>query len=309
MVEKRPRVLVLLCTFNGEKFLSQQLNSIFHQKDVEVQVIANDDGSTDGTVKILESWELQGLVSKILHTDRVGSTKGFQYLAKTVVTENVDYFAFSDQDDIWYESKLSKQIDSFRLSDVVMVTSPRDIVDKNGKLIRKSRKFAKDLSWRNAVIENCAPGNTQLISKQGLLLLQDLPAETKYFDSMAFLFLTTFGKVTVTLDPVLAYRIHENNQIGRSMRRNYLQKFFSFFDFLFQAQQFLEFNPDNIPKEMIGSIETLIGIRPYNLFRMGFPSNIAYRQNFFDNFLFSVYLFFPKAIKNWIYCRVRSNRK
>jgi glycosyltransferase involved in cell wall biosynthesis len=306
---KRPQVLVLMCTYNGEKYLNEQLTSIYCQKDVEVQVIVNDDGSVDKTLDILETWKNQGLVWKVIHTNRQGSTNGFHRLARTAASENFNYFAFSDQDDIWYRDKLSKQINYLNTNDALMVTSARDLVTENGKLIHKERRSYKELCWRNALIENCAPGNTQLVSKQGLLYLQDIPTETKYFDSMSYLFLAAFGKVSVIRDSLVAYRIHGNNQIGQLKRRNFFRKLFSFYDLIIQAEQFLMFDRDKISKELIDSIEILIGARSYNPVKMGYPVDIAYRQDFLDNVFFTIYIFFPRIIKNWIYLRVKSERK
>ena len=77
MGDKIPRVTVLLATFNGVKFLDQQLNSLTGQHEVEVEVYANDDGSTDGTVDLLEIWKETGLIKKITRSNQIGSSQAF----------------------------------------------------------------------------------------------------------------------------------------------------------------------------------------------------------------------------------------
>lgn len=101
-------VTVLMSTYNGEKYLEEQIESILNQKGVNVKLLVRDDGSRDGTVKILNQYKSKGLLEYIVG-DNIGFAKSFLYLFGAV-KEPTDYYAFSDQDDIWNESKLYEAI-------------------------------------------------------------------------------------------------------------------------------------------------------------------------------------------------------
>lgn len=309
MDTKRQKVLVLLCTYNGEKFLNQQLESIYCQKDVEVKVIVNDDGSTDQTLDILEFWKKQSLILKTFHSNRIGSTEVFLWLLKISSAMEFDFFAFSDQDDVWHEDKLSQQILEMGKSEALMVTSPRDLINSEGHLIGRTQSLHKDLTWRNALVENSAPGNTQLMSKAGIMYLKDAPAGIKYYDAWTYLVLSTFGSVSLVPTPLIDYRLHEENQLGTLRQKNYYEKLFTLCFFVEQAEQFLSFYRENLPEDVTRSVETLTGRYPFR-FRNGvIPEKIAYRQSVPDNILISFYLLLPPKLKKWIYFRFRSERK
>ena len=104
MVEIKPKVTVILAAFNGVKFIDEQLASIKSQKGVIVEVYANDDGSTDGTLERLACWQNEGLITTLKLSDRIGSTKAFLELLQ--LCSDKTYVAFCDQDDIWDSEKL-----------------------------------------------------------------------------------------------------------------------------------------------------------------------------------------------------------
>lgn len=309
MDSKRQKVLVLLCTYNGEKFLNQQLESIYYQKDVEVKVIINDDGSTDQTLGILEFWKKQSLILKTFHSNRIGSTEAFLSLLKISSAMEFDFFAFSDQDDVWHENKLSKQIKEMDKSEALMVTSPRDLINSDGHVIGRTKSLPKALTWRNALVENSAPGNTQLISKTGIIFFKNAPAGIKYHDAWTYLVLSTFGSVSLVPTPLLEYRLHEENQLGTLRQKKYFERLFTLCFFVEQAEQFLSFYREKLPEDVTRSVETLTGRYPFR-FRNGvIPKKIAYRQSVPDNILISFYLLLPPKLKKWIYFRFRSERK
>ena len=309
MDTKRPKVLVLLCTYNGEKFLKQQLESIYCQIDVEVKVLVNDDGSTDQTLDILEFWKKQGLILETFHSNRIGSTEAFLSLLKTSSAMEFDFFAFSDQDDIWHENKLFKQITEMSKSGALMVTSPRNLINSEGQLIGITKPFHKDLTWKNALVENSAPGNTQLISKVGIMYLIDAPHGIRNYDAWTYLVLSTFGNVSLVTTPLLNYRLHENNQLGTLQKRKCFEKLSTLCFFVEQAEQFLSFYSKNLAEDVTRSIETLTGRYPFR-FRNGVtPNKIVFRQKFLDSTLISFYLLFPPKLKKWIYLRFSSERK
>lgn len=107
-------VNVLLSTYNGEKYLSELLDSVFNQTDVKIVLHIRDDGSTDNTINILKEYESHPLVGSIIYGDNIGYKESFIQLAKKH-SEYCDFVAFCDQDDKWLSNKLSSAIDKLIL--------------------------------------------------------------------------------------------------------------------------------------------------------------------------------------------------
>jgi rhamnosyltransferase len=106
----KPRVCVLLATFNGAAFLEEQLASILGQIGVDIEVFVRDDGSSDGTLLILSSWRERDCRVHLVDDFEVGATgsptKSFFRLFGNVTFTGFDFVALSDQDDIWLPSKI-----------------------------------------------------------------------------------------------------------------------------------------------------------------------------------------------------------
>ena len=122
------RLAVLMSTYNGERYLVDQIESILGQKtDFEYSLIVRDDGSTDKTCDILKQYAAE---NKILFVkgENIGAAKGFMSLL--IDNPGYDYYAFSDQDDIWNENKLQIGVDSIRaFSGPALYCSNCELVD------------------------------------------------------------------------------------------------------------------------------------------------------------------------------------
>jgi len=106
-----PRVLVLLATYNGAKFVAEQIRSVAAQREVEVRVLASDDGSSDGTVELVSRIACEAnLRVEFLpnHPPSGSSTNNFWLLFRGANFDACDYVALCDQDDVWLEEKLSR---------------------------------------------------------------------------------------------------------------------------------------------------------------------------------------------------------
>src|SRR5210317_503301 len=103
MIKNKPTVAILMATYNGEKYLSQQIDSILNQSEVNVHFYISDDGSTDDTINII-----QGYKDKYKKNFKDIFKVNFKYPAKNFlsilpkITEKYNFYAFSDQDDVWY---------------------------------------------------------------------------------------------------------------------------------------------------------------------------------------------------------------
>ncbi len=112
MDNKLPKVAVIMSTYNGEKYIKEQIDSIIAQKDVEIYLYIRDDGSKDNTIKTIEQY-VNSYSDKIIlmKGDNLGYKKSFLDCLKQS-SNNYDYYAFSDQDDVWQNDKCIRAIKS-----------------------------------------------------------------------------------------------------------------------------------------------------------------------------------------------------
>ena len=213
MIEELPKVTVLLAAYNGVKFLEQQLTSLTSQEDVLVEVFANDDGSTDGTVVLLENWKKLGLIASISHSNQIGSSESFLKLLK--LCNEKSFVAFCDQDDVWEARKLITQIKYVTNDKPMAITSRRLHIDEQSEVIAISPNLRLKPCFENAIVENIAPGNTILINRKSVKLINSFKSpQISHYDSWIYLLVSVFGDVIHIQEPLTRYRIHSNNTVG-----------------------------------------------------------------------------------------------
>jgi len=208
-----PKVTILLSTFNGAKFLDEQLTSLSKQVGVQIQVYANDDGSEDSTFKILEYWQERGLIETITTSERIGATRA--YLAMLKNCEDEEFIAFCDQDDIWDPEKIILQVREIDSTKPTMVFSAREYVDSDNRHIGNSQKIRNLPSFNNALIENIAGGNTILLNRNAIKIVNSVDAKDVInYDAWIYLLLSALGECKYIPKTLVRYRIHTNNSIG-----------------------------------------------------------------------------------------------
>ena len=216
------RCVALLCTYNGARFLELQLESLEAQSIGAVDVYVSDDGSTDGTLNILCEWQRRWRrgAFRIASGPRRGFAENFRHLA--ISTEpNADYIAFCDQDDVWHADKLAVAIDALRRAPSSipgLYGSRTRLVDDAGGPIGLSPLFAKPPSFRNAVVQSIAGGNTMVFNRSGFDLFRESVRRTSFVihDWWAYIVVSGVGG-NVHYDPIphINYRQHGANLIGR----------------------------------------------------------------------------------------------
>jgi rhamnosyltransferase len=177
-----PRVAVLLATFNGEKFIASQLASVFGQVGVEIHVIARDDGSSDGSVAALRSYQ-NAMPSKltILEDDEYdGGSAGRNFLAilQQLSEHDYDYFAFCDQDDIWNPVKLAAAIDGMRSANSAGYSSNLIAFDDSQQrawLINKSHPMRQF----DYLFQSASAGCTYVLDQRAFAIVKSVLRENK----------------------------------------------------------------------------------------------------------------------------------
>jgi glycosyltransferase involved in cell wall biosynthesis len=212
-VSSLPKVTVCLATYNGGAYLREQIESLIAQKDIEINIIAGDDGSEDNSVAILNEYFEAGLISRILLFDRIGSTKNFASLLKEC--PNSDFVAFADQDDIWDEQKLGILISKFFANEPQLVFCGRRILKNKMDTKKMHHTLPKRLGFQNALVESSVPGNTIVLNNHAVSLAnQSSIAQVQFFDAYLYLLISALGRVIYVDQPLVQYRIHSKNQVG-----------------------------------------------------------------------------------------------
>lgn len=213
------KIAVLMATYNGERFVSEQIESILQQKDVDVTLIISDDGSTDHTPDIVHNFINKNDSVILCNESRIGgSAKNFYTLMSQASLLDYDFVALSDQDDVWPDHKLSRAIDQITSGKVDGYSS--DVIVVNGRLkttkyIRKSHPQKK----YDFLFESPGPGCTFVITQALWQFLKskidDQVFDFDYHDWWMYACARHHGfRWHIDDAPNLFYRQHANNLIG-----------------------------------------------------------------------------------------------
>ena len=218
---RRPHVAILMCSYNGERFLAEQIDSFERQTHRNWSLVVSDDGSQDGTLEILQayidSWGQERL--KIVQGPQRGFVKNF--LSLTCSTDiDAEFFAWADQDDIWSEDKLHAAL-------AWLQTIPKHIpalycgrtklIDESGTPIGFSPRFCLPPSFANALVQNIGGGNTMVFNQAARDLLQktDDNLIIPSHDWWAYQLISgAGGAIHYDPEPRVLYRQHDGNLVG-----------------------------------------------------------------------------------------------
>ncbi len=216
-------VAVLMCTFNGERFLADQIESILQQDHRNYRIWVSDDGSSDRTLSILDEYRARLGEDKfrIVSGPRRGFASNFLSLLHRPEIE-ADYFAFADQDDIWERNKLSCALAAIgrEVPGVPVVYCSRSrLVDSENIEIGLSPNFRRPPSFRNAIIQSIGGGNTMVIDRSTRELACKADASTVVsHDWWLYLLVTgAGGEMIFDSAPTVRYRQHQSNLVGMNV--------------------------------------------------------------------------------------------
>jgi len=216
--------LVLLATFNGETHLKEQLNSIQNQSKVDTFIVASDDCSSDNTPQLLNEATANQFQLIVLPIQRMGgAAANFFRLLSDADFSKIDYVALSDQDDIWYENKLSKAIDLIVENSADGYSSNVTAFWTNGaqRLVSK----AQPQQEYDYMFESAGPGCTFVLTKKLALNLQEFLSDNQEKCKNVALhdwFIYAFARSHhyswfIDEEPYALYRQHQNNVIGANI--------------------------------------------------------------------------------------------
>ncbi|MDJ1505630.1 glycosyltransferase family 2 protein [Xanthocytophaga agilis] len=211
--ETLPLVSVVMATYNGSRYIAQQLESILGQTYPNIEIIISDDASVDHTQEILQNYAKRyENIRLLLHYENVGYVKNFE---RGIIASTGSLIAPSDQDDIWKPEKITRLVSAINTSDIVYCDS--ELISAEGEplglRLSQIRRFTSFSSVLNFTVGNSAPGHAMLIKRQ--VAEKALPLLACSSHDFWLGFVATFSNGISYLDEVhVQYRQHENNVCG-----------------------------------------------------------------------------------------------
>lgn len=229
----KAKIAICLATYNGEDYLQQQLISIQNQTNQEWKIFLRDDGSIDKTSEIIEEAKVKfgEKLVVIVDNESCGSSKAnfikiINYVLKNNAKDNINYFMFCDQDDVWLPDKIAVSLSKLmRLeissSDSVPIAVHTDlkVVDSNLNLISSSfisySKISPNSNHLNSVlVQNSVTGCTLMINLPLAILIQTIPDDAIMHDWWIAMVAACFGEIAFINKPTILYRQHGSNVVG-----------------------------------------------------------------------------------------------
>lgn len=260
-------VAVVISTYNGEKYITEQILSIQNQVDVNVSIYIRDDGSTDNTVEILKTLKEKEKIKDFFYGPNIGYSLSFTK-ALTSIKEKYDYYAFSDQDDIWEKNKLYIGIKMLINSRSLLYFSSISIVDSSLNYLYK-KEFSRNNNFISNFIRYSAPGCTFIFTNE---LKEKIFLNNASYEILNFLSYDSFimlisnwldVKIIYDNKSYILHRIHNRNatlkrwnifsRIKSEVRNLTLSrtKKFLLINYLLKEYPFPKNNVNNLNKEFI----------------------------------------------------------
>lgn len=227
------KIDILMATYNGEKYIREQIDSILSQTYSNFNLIISDDASSDNILNILDEYENKDERVKVFKQNQnVGVISNFEFLLNKVENE---FFMFADQDDIWEEDKIEKSINELKNEDVDLVYTDLKVVDENLNEISNSywkvknfeKKVYKYNNFESLYLNNYITGCTILCKSKWIKEILPLPKSTKYVihDYWLSLIVSMNGKIKYIAEPTIKYRQHKQNSIGSKRKSDEINDF------------------------------------------------------------------------------------
>lgn len=221
-----PLISVVIASYNGERYIREQLDSILQQTYPNLEIIIIDDKSKDGTLEILKEYaatETPGRIIKLVSNDvNLGYVKNFE---KGFLLANGSLIAPSDQDDVWHKSKISVLYDNITDHEIIYCNS--ELIDENGKSIgKKMSDIRRQRGYHDCLmytIGSWAPGHAMLITKELIHRAAPFPVVMSHDLWLGFV-ATCKGAIRYLDTPLVYYRQHTSNVFGAIKSEGQIKK-------------------------------------------------------------------------------------
>lgn len=235
------KLAVIMSTFNGEKYISEQINSILNQKttyDVSIQILVRDDMSVDGTVKLIS--EIAGHDQRVKLVDSNNENLGVKasFFKLLSIANDFDLVFFSDQDDVWNPDKVEEFMNKATVENVFTKTPAGIYSDAwisdalaqptSEKMSTRYDWKATDVSYQFLSFNYRIVGATYAINDAAVKLVNEVPTEwtpkLNMHDSFIGLLISIYGKNYCINQPLVYYRQHGNNLVGAGTKNKFINQ-------------------------------------------------------------------------------------
>ena len=204
----RKRISVAMATYNGEKYIREQIDSILVQLGEGDEIIISDDGSSDSTINIINSYEDSRIV--VIQGPRNGIVKNFE---NSIINCTKEIIFLADQDDVWKNNKVEKVLEAFEDKSAILVMHDNEMTDECLNVINQSffqfRGCKKGLI--NNLIKNSFIGCCCAFKKDLVKEMVPFPNNIPMHDQWIGLVASICGKVVFLNDRLMLYRRHGKN--------------------------------------------------------------------------------------------------
>jgi glycosyltransferase involved in cell wall biosynthesis len=223
------RLFIILPTYNGEKYIAQQLDSLQRQTFNNWQLLIRDDGSTDQTLAIVKKYlcnDSRITLIEDIHNN-LGACAGFSLLMTTALELGAGYVAFCDQDDIWLPEKLEITLNRIQMLEnnngfdtPLLVHTDLQIVDETLETISHSFIEFENINdpaapqLNRLLVQNYVVGCTILCNRALLQMASPVPSAVRMHDWWLAAFAVAAGQLSFIAEPTIKYRQHSNNTLG-----------------------------------------------------------------------------------------------
>lgn len=208
MDKKSKKVAVMVSTYNGEKYIAEQLDSIINQTYKNIDIYVRDDKSSDGTFNILKKYASAGSIILLESKKNLGYPEAFYEIMRNV--GEYDYYSFSDQDDIWYEDKIERAVSILSNSDSTksaLLFANYDVCDINLNHIRTSTGPNRKPDFRYSLFSSVGLGFTYVLNHKALeLCLSKRSIKNTTKDVWIGMLSSAFGEVYYDSKPCANHR-------------------------------------------------------------------------------------------------------
>lgn len=211
MESKKGNVSVAMTTFNGGVFLKKQLDSILNQSVNVFEIIVCDDGSTDGTIPLLEEYSKKSNLKYYINEQNLGFVKNFE---KALTNCSGDYIVLADQDDLWYPEKVETLLEL--IGDNILIHSNCDLINEQDQVIFKNFKgeITTHKTGEDFLFSNVVTGCTSMIHRDLLRYSIPFPEGLSYHDWYLAIHAAYLRKIIYTSESLTGYRQHSNQDTG-----------------------------------------------------------------------------------------------
>lgn len=293
------KICIALSTYNGERYIKEQLESILSQSYENFIILVRDDNSNDKTLEILSSYDIKVIDEK----KNLGIKKSFAFVMQySFKNLDSDYLMFSDQDDIWDANKVKTTYQKMQeleniygMDTPLLVHGDLTVVDENLEVIASSFwKYqnidpSKD-SLNHLLLHNTVTGCTMMINRSLAEKIKNIPSEVIMHDWWIAMVASAFGKIAYIDESLMLYRQHGKNDTGAKHYgvRYFIKKVLTkplFEKYIYQSRVFLKLyghELDEYHKSMLEEFSSFDRLNKYHKLRILFKYKI-WKNGFMRN--------------------------